>query len=122
MRTLFTHSMLQLKSQHLSRQILSLTDKQLRMMDMLSSKFQKARPARRDKIVEGIADNIKNTWTEDAEFDRDKMKSVCESSAKLGHSQLFLAYLCMSVQQVEAQTQKIRIRDPEVVVPSGCLR
>ena len=79
MRTLFTHSTLQLKSQRLSRQILSLTDEQLRMVDMLSLKFQKARPAWRDKIVEGIADNIKNTWTEDAEFDRGKVKSVRES-------------------------------------------
>ena len=92
------------------------------MVDMLSSKFQKARPAQWDKIVEGIANNIKNTWTEDAEFDRDKVKSVRESSAKSGHSQLFLAYLRTSVQQVEAQTQGIRIRDPKVVVLSGRLR
>jgi hypothetical protein len=48
-------------------------------------------------MVEEAADNIGRLWTEEIEFDRDSVINVRELSAKLGHSQIFLAYSPTSV-------------------------
>jgi hypothetical protein len=48
-------------------------------------------------MVEEAADNIGRLWTEEIEFDRDSVINVRELSAKLGHSQILLAYSPTSV-------------------------
>jgi hypothetical protein len=53
------------------------------MLEKCIPKFRAAPANRRENIVQQAADRIKDTWTEDMEFDRDTMISVCELSAQL---------------------------------------
>lgn len=50
------------------------------------AKFRAADADRREEIVEEAADQIKNAWREDLEFDRGKVTSVCILSTKSGQS------------------------------------
>lgn len=88
----FIHSALQLKAQCASSREIALTDEHMSLLGNLVSKFRAARTNGREKLVEEAAGLIKSTWTEDAGFDRDEVIKVCDLSAKLGYSHVFLAY------------------------------
>jgi len=47
-------------------------------------KFQAADTDCQEEIVEKAADQIKNAWREDLEFDRGKVTSICILSTKSG--------------------------------------
>jgi hypothetical protein len=67
------------------------------MLDRQLPKFRAADTNCQEDMVEEAADNIGRLWTEEIEFDRDSVINVRELSAKLGHSQIFLAYSPTSV-------------------------
>jgi hypothetical protein len=69
------------------------------MLERLMAKFRAADTNGREELVTKAADSIERTWTEDTRFDRDAMISVCDLSAKLGHSHVFLAYSRTPVRQ-----------------------
>jgi hypothetical protein len=69
-----------------------LTDEYINVLERRASKFISSNTNKREKIVEEAANTIKSIWTEDIEFDRDAVINVCDLSAKLGHSHIFLAY------------------------------
>lgn len=56
------------------------------------AKFRAADPDSREKIIKEAADQIEGTWMADIEFDRDMVINVCDLSAKLCYSHIFLAY------------------------------
>ena len=74
-----------------------LTDEHISMLERCASKFRAGNTNRREKIVEEAADTIKGMWKEDTEFDRDGIINVCGLSAKLSHSQRFIAHSPTSV-------------------------
>jgi hypothetical protein len=74
----------------MSSQEFVLTSVHMSILRRYIPKFRTANPTSREKMVEEAADNIRSTWTEDAEFDRAAAISVCKLSAKLGYSQIFL--------------------------------
>jgi hypothetical protein len=47
------------------------------MLEKWGTRFRAADPDRREEIVEEAADQIKNAWREDVEFDRGVVISVC---------------------------------------------
>jgi len=57
-------------------------DECISMLERYIPKFRAADPNSWENIVEEAADHIKSTWTEDTEFDRGAIISVCEFSAK----------------------------------------
>ena len=69
------------------------------MLEGLIPKFRAANPDARERMVKKAADCIKSTWTEEMEFNKDVMISICDLSTKLGYSQSSLAYSRTSVQQ-----------------------
>ena len=68
------------------------------MLEKCILHFRAANQNHWENIVEKAADHIKSAWTVDIEFDRDTVISVCELSAKLDCAEIFLAYLCISIQ------------------------
>jgi hypothetical protein len=87
------------------------------MLEKWAPKFRAANTNRRDAIVEEAADGIKRMWTEDTEFDRDRVISVCKLSAKLCYSHISIAHLRTLVPQSETEIEKIRIRNAKMDVP-----
>lgn len=69
------------------------------MLEKCIPKFRAADTNHRENIIQQAADRIKGTWTEDIEFDEDTVLSVCELSANLDYSDIFVAYSCISVRQ-----------------------
>lgn len=56
------------------------------MLEKWVAKFRAADADRQEEIVEEAADQIKNAWREDLEFDREMVTSVCILSTKWGRS------------------------------------
>jgi len=84
--TLFTHYALQLKAQSVSSQEIVLADGYISMLERYIPKFRAADTKCQKDMVEEAADRIKATWTEDTEFDRDTVISVCGFPATLCYS------------------------------------
>jgi hypothetical protein len=87
------------------------------MLEKCVPKFRAADTKRRDAIIKDAADHIEHIWTEETEFDRDRVISVCELSAKLGYSHIFIARLRIFLPQSETEIDEIRIRNAKMDVP-----
>ena len=88
----------------------SLTDEHITALERLVPKFRAADTMKQDQMLEDATLSIKNKWPKDAEFDIDRVTSVCELSTKLVHSQIFLARFRTYVWQSEKKTKESRIR------------
>ena len=64
-----------------------LTDEHISMLERCSAKYVNANTEGWKKIVRNAADTIEKNWQEDTVFNKDTVTSVCDLSAKLGHSQ-----------------------------------
>ena len=64
--------------QCVSSEEIVLADGYISMLERYIPKFRAANTSRRENIIEEAADQIKGTWTEDIEFDRDTIINVCE--------------------------------------------
>jgi hypothetical protein len=62
------------------------------MLDKCVPRFRGADPDCREKIIADAADRIERNWLEDTVFERGAVINVCDLSARLSHSQIFLAY------------------------------
>jgi len=80
-------------------QDIELADEHMGILERHAPKFRAADRKDREKIVRKVAEQIKSTWTEGVEFERDTVLGVCDLSDTLDHSQIFLAYLQVSVWQ-----------------------
>ena len=78
-----------MKKKHVSRPKLVLTDGHISMLAKHSAKYVNANTNGREKVVRQAANAIKRSWQEDTQFDRAAVTSVCDLSAKLGHSQKY---------------------------------
>ena len=87
------------------------------MLEKCVAKFRAADTNRRGKMVEKAVDSIESKWKGNAEFNRDKVTSVCELSAKLAHSQTFLACFQASVWKCETKTKETNIRKEGMELP-----
>jgi hypothetical protein len=85
------------------------------MLERLMPKFRAADANLRVKMVQDTADNIRNAWAEDVEFDRDIVISVCQLSDKLDYSQPFLACSPVSLWEIEG-IEEIGIPNPNMDV------
>jgi hypothetical protein len=72
------------------------------MLKRWGAKFRAANADRREEIVEEAADQIKNAWREDIEFDRGMVISVCTVYSQLDWADLIcfsslFANICMAM-------------------------
>ena len=80
-------------------QDIELVDKHMGILERHAPKFQAADRKDQETIVRKVAEQIKSTWTKGVEFERDTVIGVCDLSDTLDHSEIFLAYLQVSVWQ-----------------------
>jgi hypothetical protein len=78
-----------------------LTDEHVNILEKWGNRFRTADPDRREEIVEEAADQIKNAWREDVEFDRGMVISVCAVYSQLDWVDLicfsrWFANVCMA--------------------------
>jgi hypothetical protein len=59
---------------------------------------------------------IERTWLEDIAFEQDAVMNICDLSGVLSHSQIFLAYLRISLWQNETGMQECSIPEKKVDV------
>jgi len=112
----FTHWAAQLKVQCIPSREIALTNMHISMLKRTIPKFRAANPNCWEKIVKEAADHIKGTWTEDVEFDRDAVINVCDISAKLDRSQMFLAYLRILVWKSKKGREEIHFQNSKLVI------
>jgi hypothetical protein len=62
------------------------------MLEKCVIKFRAANPTRREKMVQDAAETIQRTRMVDVEFNRVALINVCELSARLGYSHIFLVH------------------------------
>ena len=82
-----------MKEKRISSQEIVLTDEYMSMLERCTTKFKHTDTDRQEKIVKQAANNIKKTWQEDTEFNREATINVCEPSARPGPSHIFIAHL-----------------------------
>ena len=72
----FTCQAVALKAECISRQEIALTDEHIHMLKKWFSKFRKANPGQRKKVIAEAAECIERVWTGDIAFNKDKMIEV----------------------------------------------
>ena len=78
-----------------------LTGEHVNILKKWGARFRAADPVRREEIVEEAADQIKNAWQEDVEFDRGMVIRVCAVYSQLDWIDLicisrWFANVCMA--------------------------
>ena len=116
----FTCQVLALKAECISRQEIALTDEHIRMLKKWFSKFRKANPGQRKKVIAEAAECIEGVWMEDIRFNKDKMIEVRDLSVKLGYSQHFLAYFRTFLRQRQTNIPEMRVYSQKMDVPPSC--
>ena len=82
-----------------SSQEVALTDEQVFMLQRRLAEFRAADPDGRSNIIRGCVDDIKRSWGEGVQFDRDLVETVRALSTMLCPSDIFVARSPAPLQQ-----------------------